>query len=474
MAKIGEKWTWFDGKVVDVKDPNQSGRVRVRIKGYHDDETKIPNDKLPWAQVLMPITSASAHKVGVSPTGLLPGSNIIGFFYDVDRVEMPFVIGTFVKAGDLKPGGTSVGGTEPVDEKTNSANPQGRNKDLDPKPLNNALDPNAKRNSDDEQPNKSITEVAAEGLAYAAQKTIGALASGLQGQVLNTILSIDPSNISGSIPSALNSMLKIDAISSVMNASGVFNMAISAMQSMAFDAINQLGGDARAVNNVLSTLLAFIESEEFSKLSPQNQQLILQMADGILSVAPSIAAGTMSAANLVNTASNVAASLNNPAGMIQSVVANSISSVGNAFVSQLLDRGLNAANLEGLIGNLSNQLISNGLKAVLGSNFDLNNIIGQAASILSSSGANLIRSITQDLPQTAVEQSKVQPMMEEAAKAFYRTKKKQQQNPYDTEIESARAEAKARIQKQIESGATSGSVTITTSSGATVTQSFGG
>ena len=45
----------FIGVVEDRNDPNQLGRVRVRVFSVHnDDKTQIPTRDLPWAMVLQP------------------------------------------------------------------------------------------------------------------------------------------------------------------------------------------------------------------------------------------------------------------------------------------------------------------------------------------------------------------------------------------------------------------------------------
>ncbi len=86
---------WFTGVVEDRLDPEQMGRVRVRIFGIHtDDITKISTGDLPWANVMMPVTSASITGVGVSPTGLVEGSWVVGFFADGDNAQDPIIMGS--------------------------------------------------------------------------------------------------------------------------------------------------------------------------------------------------------------------------------------------------------------------------------------------------------------------------------------------------------------------------------------------
>lgn len=86
---------WFTGVVEDVNDPLQLGRVRVRAFGYHTASmTDIPTEDLPWSTCIMPVTSASISGIGVSATGLLPGSWVMGFFRDGTELQDPVIVGS--------------------------------------------------------------------------------------------------------------------------------------------------------------------------------------------------------------------------------------------------------------------------------------------------------------------------------------------------------------------------------------------
>lgn len=84
-------FVWWLGKVEDIKDPKMLGRVKVKIFGYYED---IKKDELPWAMVMGPIQSASYKQVGYSPTGMLEGTTVVGFFLDGEAGQVPLVIGT--------------------------------------------------------------------------------------------------------------------------------------------------------------------------------------------------------------------------------------------------------------------------------------------------------------------------------------------------------------------------------------------
>ncbi len=93
---------WFIGVVEDRDDPLKAGRVRVRAYGVHDeDKVLVPTSSLPWAPVLMPGTSASLNGVGISATGLLIGSTVVGFFLDGNEITMPVVFGVLPGIQDM-------------------------------------------------------------------------------------------------------------------------------------------------------------------------------------------------------------------------------------------------------------------------------------------------------------------------------------------------------------------------------------
>jgi len=94
MGKDG--FIWWVGVVENRFDPLYLGRCRVRIVGWHtEDKNLMPTDTLPWAVPLMPITSASQTGVGISPTGPVEGTWVMGFFRDGDDAQDPVMLGTF-------------------------------------------------------------------------------------------------------------------------------------------------------------------------------------------------------------------------------------------------------------------------------------------------------------------------------------------------------------------------------------------
>jgi hypothetical protein len=94
MGKEG--FVWWHGVVEDINDPLFLGRCRVRVYGFHlEDKQEIPTESLPWSYPMQPITSAALSGIGTSPTGLLVGSHVFGFFRDGEEGQDPVIIGSF-------------------------------------------------------------------------------------------------------------------------------------------------------------------------------------------------------------------------------------------------------------------------------------------------------------------------------------------------------------------------------------------
>ena len=108
-----EGFVWWHGVVEDVSDPLYLGRCRVRVYGFHHhDKTELPTTALPWAYPMQPITSAAVSGIGQSPTGLLVGSHVFGFFRDGDEAQDPVMIGSFGGV-PMRQADTSMGFNDP-------------------------------------------------------------------------------------------------------------------------------------------------------------------------------------------------------------------------------------------------------------------------------------------------------------------------------------------------------------------------
>ena len=88
-------FVWFVGVVENRNDPAKLGRVQVRCLGYHtEDLVDIPSKDLPWAHVMHPVTDPSMQGLGNSPTFLVEGSWVVGFFRDANEKQQPIIMGS--------------------------------------------------------------------------------------------------------------------------------------------------------------------------------------------------------------------------------------------------------------------------------------------------------------------------------------------------------------------------------------------
>ena len=71
-------------------------RFKVRIMGYHPyDITELPDEDLPWAQVLISTTAGSGAGNNATTVKIAPGDVVFGFFLDGDNAQIPVIMGVF-------------------------------------------------------------------------------------------------------------------------------------------------------------------------------------------------------------------------------------------------------------------------------------------------------------------------------------------------------------------------------------------
>lgn len=91
----GDTTRWFVARVININDPLQMGRVRIRVVGIHDNP-QITEDYLPWAQVLIPVTEGASSGIGAN-TGIKEQAQVFGMFLDGKNSQIPVVLGAMSK-----------------------------------------------------------------------------------------------------------------------------------------------------------------------------------------------------------------------------------------------------------------------------------------------------------------------------------------------------------------------------------------
>lgn len=98
LNKGNEKgFSVFLGIVTEIEsDEHMLGRMKIRnISDFDEEET--PDEDLPWATPIMPMTSASLKGKGTSPTWVDIGTYVVGFYLDGQKRQVPMILGTFNK-----------------------------------------------------------------------------------------------------------------------------------------------------------------------------------------------------------------------------------------------------------------------------------------------------------------------------------------------------------------------------------------
>jgi hypothetical protein len=99
VGQIASDDTWRDNMLSGKyarKDqtPGWGRRYKVRIIGLHDrEETTIPSDQLPWAQVMYPITGGGGQSNAGATSQLRQGNFVFGFFLDGQEQQVPVIMG---------------------------------------------------------------------------------------------------------------------------------------------------------------------------------------------------------------------------------------------------------------------------------------------------------------------------------------------------------------------------------------------
>ena len=69
-------------------------RYRVRIMGYHTANiNEIPDQELPWAYVMYPVTAGGGGRSSSQSANLTQGNFVFGFFLDGENAQLPVVFG---------------------------------------------------------------------------------------------------------------------------------------------------------------------------------------------------------------------------------------------------------------------------------------------------------------------------------------------------------------------------------------------
>jgi hypothetical protein len=254
QRNLGQNMIYWIGEVVDVNDPHQSGRVKIRVYGHHDDRTNIPDSALPWAQVTQSPTSAAIGRIGSAPVGLVVGSRVVGFWADSSDLQYPLVIGSMGKAGDPI-SGEMLNGSPAIDTSLGSI-PQSSNGN--PNNPYSTLNDSRVSISDIDSGSANVTSVSSNtggvltslvetSMANPRLPTVASYNKNSNMNVLDIVNAVDPVGALSSLPCLNNNLISISSILKFLGntvqgvISGIINTAVQAIKNAILKLAQKVG-----------------------------------------------------------------------------------------------------------------------------------------------------------------------------------------------------------------------------------------
>lgn len=99
IGQIAEESSWVDNKRGIPSETNRDipgfgERYKVRIMGYHTAvPSELPDDHLPWASVMYPVTAGGGTAATSETANLRQGMFVFGFFLDGEDGQQPVIMG---------------------------------------------------------------------------------------------------------------------------------------------------------------------------------------------------------------------------------------------------------------------------------------------------------------------------------------------------------------------------------------------
>lgn len=252
----------FIAKVVDVNDPEKAGRIKIRVYQMHDDTTRIPDDMLPWARCVFPVTNPVHKGVAGATTGLVKDSTVVGYFVD-DHNQLPMIDGVLGA----------------VDDKTSDFPPHDKGDDHNP-----VL-------------NDSILHIGTAELKFLTNKTIGPIK--YAGQNIGTMLNqIGEGKIHDSFATAKGILSSFNDLKDMVTNSPI-EQVNSVIQGFASD-FSQIGEDA--ISSIITSDLgnvvgSQVDSGVISDITDANKAL-----DSVSHIIGAV--GTRKSKSPINTAAD--------------------------------------------------------------------------------------------------------------------------------------------------------------------------
>jgi len=97
IGQVAPETTWENNKPNKPAEDNSEiegfgERYRVRIMGYHSCVKDVPDDALPWATVMYPVTAGGGGRSSSQNSNIVQGDFVFGFFLDGEQAQQPVIM----------------------------------------------------------------------------------------------------------------------------------------------------------------------------------------------------------------------------------------------------------------------------------------------------------------------------------------------------------------------------------------------
>ena len=100
IGRVAHPKYWKLKNLANTAAGSSDHRVKVRIIGYHPWDDTLPENDLPWAQVMMdPVAGSGQGSMG-DTLNLAGGETAIGFFSDGEEAQQPVIIGLLHRSAE--------------------------------------------------------------------------------------------------------------------------------------------------------------------------------------------------------------------------------------------------------------------------------------------------------------------------------------------------------------------------------------
>ena len=101
IGRVAHPKYWRFKNLASAAAGSSGQRVKVRIIGYHPWDDTLPENDLPWAQVMMDAVTGSGQGSMGDTINLVGGETAIGFFMDGEEAQQPVVIGLLHRSHEV-------------------------------------------------------------------------------------------------------------------------------------------------------------------------------------------------------------------------------------------------------------------------------------------------------------------------------------------------------------------------------------